>query len=287
MMRCIFTLPDTGAILHPARIRRLTLATGAVTAIFFVPETARVHATAIGPLDAPRVHETGEILEPSANKPPTRILSDEENPDEPAALRSVPEPSFEIYESLDRDINQTNTGDSHSSENFFGVEGFTSLSYSLTALEWIRQMYEGGYWLENDQWSDFRAIALASYLPEIRYWLGRDRWARFGALAIGGESNGTFRGDARVLKFSGDARAPKNGNVNATFTAPPSFGGATASPPAGGEKHKGRNKAAEKITSYELLLSLVKKVSKQPLFYLAMLGGAIVLLLAFRRQSAA
>ncbi len=265
-------------MLHPACKRRLTLATVAVAAILFVPEIAPAHATTIGPLDAPRVHGTGEILEPSASKPPTRFLSDDEDSNEPAALRSIPEPSFEIYESLNRDFNQSNAGDSHSSENFFGVEGFTSQPYSLTALEWTRQMVEGGYWLENDHWSDFRAIALAGYLPEIRYWLGRDRWARFGALAIGGESNG---------KFNGDAKAPKNGSDNATFAAPLSFSDGIASPPGGGEKHKGGSKTLLNITSYELLLSLAKKVSDQPLFYLAMLGGAIVLLLAFRRHSAA
>ena len=75
---------------------------------------------------------------------------------------------------------------SHSIVNVTQIPDFAD---SLTALEWVRQWADTGYWLAADQWADFQAIAIAGYSPEIQYWLGRDRWASFGAMPFGAIPN--------------------------------------------------------------------------------------------------
>lgn len=240
--------------------------------------TASVRATAFGPLDSPRFLHTRELLKPIAGARPFGTISGFQKTDEPAAFQSIPEPSFEFYESLDKDINRSKRRNRKASDDFFGVEGGSGQPKSLTALERTQKMAEDGYWLENDQWSDFKAIALASYRPELRYWLGRDRWSAFGSLDIGGES---------IVEAGAETVAPRDGIANATYGAAGVNNANYLEGSETGEKHKGRNKAVEALSTYELLMSMAKKISKQPLFYLAILGGAIVLLLAFKRHSVA
>ena len=193
-------------------------------------------------------------------------------------MQSIPKPSFEVYESLDREIDPSKQSDRNSADDIFGVDGVSGLPESLTALEWTQQMAESGYWLENDQWADFQAIALASYRPELRFWLGRDRWSAFGSLAIGSKSSGDE---------TGETNTPINHGVGATYATAGGYGGNYTDSPGTGEGQKGKNRAVAAISIYDLLLSMVKKVSKQPWFYLAILGGAVILLLAFKRQSLA
>lgn len=236
---------------------------------------ASANATAIGPLDSPHIQGTGEMLEPTSNRPLTIGRPTADNSNEPAALQSVPEPSIEVYEGLDRNISESRTGDRDGTGSFFGVEKATELPFSLTALEWTQQMAEDGSWLENDQWADFRAIALASYLPEISFWLGRDRWAAFGALPIGDD----FAND-----LSGTTVTP-DGVPNLHYPTMSYNGGYNDLRRAGdgsGQKKPGPTNGSV----YEWLLGMVKKTSRQPAFYLAILGGGAVLFFAIKRQSA-
>lgn len=232
-------------------------------------------ATAIGPLDSPHIQGTGEILEPSGNRPLTagRPTGDQSN--EPAALRSVPEPSIEVYEGLDRNISESRTGRRDGTGSFFGVERASELPFSLTALDWTQKMAEDGYWLENDQWADFRAIALASYLPEISFWLGRDRWATFGALPIGDDfANG----------LSGTAITPDGApNLYYPTTA---FNGDYNDGRRAGDGSGQKKPGSTSGSIYDWLLGMVKRVTRQPVFYLAILGGGAVLFFAIKRQSA-
>jgi hypothetical protein len=276
MVRCKTALNMPIALLRNTRIRLATLAAISLAIILTLQSTASVHATAFGPLDSPRLLHIGALLEPIADARSFRTITGSQNTDEPAAFHSIPEPSFEFYESLDKSINQSKRRNRKASDDFFGVDGGSSLPKSLTALERTQKMAEDGYWLENDQWSDFKAIALASYRPELRYWLGRDRWSAFGSLDIGSEP---------IVEAGGETLAPRNDVTNATYSAAGVYNGNQLEGSATGEKHRGKNKAVEALSTYELLLSMAKKISKQPLFYLAILGGAIVLLLAFKRHS--
>ena len=189
-----FDFPDVVVILRRACIPCVALA------VFFVvfglsgPGSPSAMATAFEPFNSPNIRGSGDTLGPSTD--PVGTANGEET-EEPAALQSVPKPTIEVYEGLERDISQSKKNSRRArSDNFFGVEGLSGLPVSLTAQEWTLQMAENGYWLENDQWADFRAIALAGYLPEIRYWLGGDRWATFDLMNLGDElgagiANGT------------------------------------------------------------------------------------------------
>ena len=247
---------------------------------FFVHDAGsisdRAYATAIGPVDSVRGSKIGEFLEPSASLPTTSSISITEYCDEPASLQNVPKPTFDIYDGLANYVKDAKYDPQQGSDKISGSDAYSGLPYSLTAVNWSLIWAESEFWLENDQWADFKAISLASYLPELRYWLGRDRWATFGAMAFSSEANGGLS-------------TTQDGKVNPGYAASTGLGSGYYTVPgeglAGKSKGKQREKAA--LTSYELLLSMLEKFSQQPLFYFAVLCGAGVFFFAFKRQSSA
>lgn len=162
--------------------------------------------------------------------------------------------------------------------DFAQIPDFTD---SLTALEWVRQWADTGYWLETDQWSDFQAIAVAGYSPDIRYWLGRDRWAPFGAMPLG-----LLQGGASSNVSTSPEIIPR---VYPTSTS--RIGSAANDAHRGTSSHKDSSKQStaddqiDPVTVFELALSMLKKVARQPAFYLIFLTGAGLLIWTYRRQT--
>lgn len=225
-------------------------------------------ATVISPLDAPHLQGTGEILEPSGSF----VVINEPESLEPAALQAVPEPSFEVYENLARQISESQTEYHSSLDSFYGLETASEAPTSLATLEWAQHLAETGFWLENDQWADFRAIALASYLPEIRYWLGRDRWSAFGSLSFGGN---------RPSGLSESASS--DGPSRQSYTSATGYN--VGSSGSGDGRGKSKDRRLGEASTYELLISMLETMAKQPLFYLGLVIAAGVVLVAMRRQS--
>lgn len=228
---------------------------------------APLKATTMGSYDS---DSSGEILEPSAVRPTGKS----ENVDDLPGLRALPEPSIEVYEKLGAAIERSRRGPRSKRSAGPSAEGFSGLHDKLTALEWVDLWSENGYWLENDQWYDFQAIALASYLPDLKYWLGRDRWAAFGT--------GVGLGDGEKDGFSS---TETNGSM-ATGSLMPGPYGAGYGHTANGDGQDGRDdEAHNKKTFEELLLWMIKKLSTQPLFYIVLIVLIGVLGLTMRRES--
>ena len=230
-------------------------------------------ATTIGPF---RSDGTGEILEPSAIRPVAPPATGDKNVSEPAGLRSLPAPSFKVYEKFGAAIDRAGGG-LHANRRYrSSAEGFSGLNENLTALEWIELWSESGYWLENNQWTDFKAIALAGYLPDLQYWLGRDRWASFGASAFGvGINNG----------FADSADAKTNGSNGVGM---PALGGYPTGPEnfsSDNSSHARPKLKTEPRTLSELLILMAIKIGRQPLFFLGVIGLLFILTLVLRRQS--
>lgn len=230
-------------------------------------------ATTIGPL---RPDGPGEILEPSALRPVAPPATGDKKVGVPPGVRSLPKPSFDVYEKLGAAIDRATSGPHAIRRYRPSAEGFSGLNEKLTALEWIELWSENGYWLENNQWTDFQAIALASYLPDLHYWLGRDRWAAFGASAFGVGMN------------TGFAESPDAGKHGSNGVGRPALGGYSTGPEnffSGNGSHARPKPKTEPRTLGELLILMAGKISRQPLFYLGIAGLLFILTLAFRRQS--
>ena len=71
-----------------------------------------------------------------------RVSPRDEESQEPAALQSITEPSFEVYESLDRDISRSKKGSKqrNRSSSFFGVEGLSGLPLKNGPDKWKRMV---------------------------------------------------------------------------------------------------------------------------------------------------
>lgn len=137
-----YVVRDVNMIMR--QVRTLCMPLAALFVVVSIMGAQPAGAAAFGPLDSPDRQGTGEIMEPSYG--PSVSPRDRESKD-PAALQSIPEPSFEVYESLDRDISRSKKGSNqrNRSSSFFGVEGLSGLPLSLSAEEWTRQMDEDGY----------------------------------------------------------------------------------------------------------------------------------------------
>ena len=233
----------------------------------------KANADSIGPRNTSVFEETGELLEPSSIQPMTTPLTANDRTDEPAILRDIPAPTLEMYENLTAQLAETrNKSGRIQSQARTAEEAMFGLPISFTASEWMQQWAELGYWLENDQWADFQAIALAGYLPEIRYWLGGDRWA-------------TFRSNTFGTRFSGSS-SKIDGSARGGQPAIAGYGGGHGRINGLGTGKKRGMKVGDTPESFQdLLLSMVKKMAKEPLFYFILACGAAAMMLAFRRQS--
>ncbi len=151
----------------------------------------------------------------------------------------------------------------------------TNLLNDLNSLEWVQQLAKAGYWLENNQWTDFRAIAIAGYLPNLRYWLGNDQWASFGGMSFSGDSNENVSNESpnrRDGYGSSSQMRSHSSSVSGYYRE------------SSGSKKKSSKRLAP-MNAVDLIVSMVKKMVRQPAFYLISLLGFGLLYWAFKKQA--
>ncbi len=246
-------------------------------AILFVGDIGLVgllNATTLGQHDLVRPDESEEILEPSATQPaiPTRETNNKFGTS--AAFRAIPTSTIQNTERLDEN-------DAHKAEallahwsKLLSNNLFRDLSVDTAALEWVDQLAQTGHWLENDQWADFQAIALAGYLPEIRYWLGRDRWASFGSNTFDTSLGDGFLDDPDSMDKI------KNRAASADYSSVSNYAR------VGGSNNNQKYKQPANVNIFEIMTSMIKKMTQQPVFYLIIVVGLGLLVWAFRRPTA-
>lgn len=227
-------------------------------------------ATSIGVFESSQPNGLDEILKP----PPSQ-------PSSSSALENLSKQEDEELDELKARLIGRSSEASELSPSIADITRIPDFADALTALEWVRQWADTGYWLEADQWADFQAIAIAGYSPEIKYWLGRDRWASFGAMPFGAIPNSS----ASIVSAS------PGGSPTVYPTSASSIGGIADNAYAGiypnnggGKKSTADDETAPK-TLFELVVSMLKKIARQPIFYLIFLTGAGLLIWAFRRQA--
>ncbi len=141
-------------------------------------------------------------------------------------------------------------------------------SDSFTSLTRMRGWTGANFGFEIDQRSDFRAIAIASYRPEIRYWLGGDNWANFGAPSPG----------QQVWSGSGNQNHFRESGVN--YTADSQYSSNNIGDP------QSKSKISTPITINEFIISLFNKIIRQPVFYIILLVGVGLFFWSTSRQPA-
>jgi hypothetical protein len=223
-------------------------------------------ATSIGVLESSQPNGLGEVLEPLSRQPTA-----------PSALEGLSKQQDKELDELKSRFIEGSGETPEFSHSIADVALIPDFADSLTALEWVRQWADTGFWLESDQWADFRAIAIASYSPDIQYWLGRDRWASFGAMPFGTLPNGP------PLSVSTSTVGDPT-NISSISNISDSGYGSIYPHKSGNSKSTTESRAGP-ITLLDLILSMAKKIARQPIFYLILLIGAGLLIWAFRRQA--
>lgn len=264
---------------HPkAFLVRRTLAMCMIVA-WVSAYAAGSHALTINQFRTNNESGTGEILEPSKSQPqhPPQVSTEE-----PEASTII---SDDFSDPLTGNVTIDGQANEISSElafNLTGVAEKSELTGPLTSLEWIEQWSISGEWLENDQWADFKAIAIAGYLPDIRYWLGGDRWASFGSTPLSTGANRT-----PSAKDGSPATGKPQDTTATTYTRLPSAYDHSKSGGGSGGKTSTSSETAKPVTTTEFLLWVLKKVMREPIFYVIALCGIGLLLWSFRKQSIA
>ena len=271
----IFRIKNTHSAPYNARLD-FAAAAVIITSILFagVGITHELSATTLGERDLAVPSESDEILEPSAIRPKIPVREAINNFGEPAAFSSIPATTIQNSESLEE--NETRKAEALLSRwsNLANQNLFQEQTVDTTKLEWVRQLAQTGHWLENDQWADFKAIALATYLPEIRFWLDRNRWASFGtSLYAGGFGNG-FLDDP-------DTAGPLGSHFAANTAG---YSNVSSYKSGSGKSTNPQSKEATFISVFSLFASMTKKIAQQPVFYFILAGGLFFLVWVIRRQ---
>ena len=225
---------------------------------------------------------SGEILDPSENQPHQLPLRSKDEPDASAIMSDrFSDPLTDNATITDHFDGQGKDVPSELALNLTGMGGKSDLSDTLTSLEWIEQWSVSGEWLENDQWADFKAIAIAGYLPDIRYWLGGDRWASLGLapLATDADGNPLLQSDVPAAVESAPADSTAYSRVSSAYENERNGSGTN-------DKTSNSSEPAINVTFTEFLVSILGKVVREPIFYVIALCGTGLLLWSFRKQSA-
>ncbi len=240
---------------------------GAASSGFVAP----ARATAIGDSKSALPDNSGDRHEPTANEPESPLpeergtngaATDFEN-FPTSATRDLSEPNDEFIDEADTIL-----------ASITDIAPIPDFADALTALDWVRRWADTGYWLEIDQWTDFKAVAIAGYSPEIRYWLGRDSWS---SVSSAGAGIGTHSPASNNISTMQHRMAVHNLRVN-------KHGRALDDKGVGPKKRDAMHDQSATMTIRKLAGSMIRKMAEQPMFYVIFACGFGLLFWALRQQ---
>ena len=140
--------------------------------------------------------------------------------------------------------------------------------------DWKNLWSDFSFILEFDELLDFTAVAIASFIPEVRFWLEGNRWAYFGSSRFGIRSAGGFR-------YNGDVM------IDETARQMSLHSGNSGNPSGTGRSESGTRTEARSRSLSEFVSGMFFKLIKLPITYVILTIGLAVLVINLNRQSRA
>jgi hypothetical protein len=257
------------------RIRNQILTTCVATIFTASIFLGGAKATTLGQFNSAGSIQTGEFLEPSVLQPVISQDVDSGEASETYSFGQTPPFAISNPESIDGTNFEFSEEQLLSRLNNSHLDQFMGLINDPTSLEWVAQLSETGYWLENNQWADFKALAIAGYSPNIKYWLSGNQWASFRATTTTNSYNESSP------RAPGEPKST-NGHYRSTS---PSFQSAQDTSFVSRSAGRSQKFSSTPVTVQEFLTSMAKKIIYEPVFYVVLLFGLGLLIWAIRRPA--